>query len=226
VLEQQPILLSTLPPSRGQERVALVAALLLLAVFLVTVPFAHVQLGRIDGFIPIVATVMFLNDTITSALLFAQFAVLRSRPLLVLASGFLFTGLLMLPQSTGSLFISWQFGLPAITIVYALLKDAERERPMAPGSVRIAADVGPRTRSLRQRRHCESKYYQDQPQGCRRFRSGDHSRHSRYDRVARNRDQVCDQAERSCQRTGRARPAQDGHRTEHYYTGGPPAWAR
>ena len=115
MLEQQPMLLSTLPPSRGQERLALIAGLLLLAVFLLAVPFAHVQIGPIVAFIPVVATVMFVNDTITSALLFAQFAILRSYALLVLANGFLFTGLLMIPQSTGSFFISWHFGLPAIT---------------------------------------------------------------------------------------------------------------
>jgi hypothetical protein len=138
VLEQRPMLLSTLPPSRGQERLALIAGLLLLVVFLLAVPFAHVQLGPIVAFIPFVATVMFVNDTITSALLFAQFAVLRSHALLVLANGFLFTGLLMIPQSTGSFFISWHFGLPAITIVYALLKDAEPKRLVAESSVRIA----------------------------------------------------------------------------------------
>jgi signal transduction histidine kinase len=138
VLEQQPMLLSTLPPSRGQERLALIAGLLLLAAFLLAVPFAHVQLGPIVAFVPIVATVMFVNDTITSALLFAQFAVLRSYALLVLANGFLFTGLLMIPQSTGSFFISWHFGLPAITIIYALLKDAEPAKLVAQGSVRIA----------------------------------------------------------------------------------------
>jgi len=138
VLEQQPMLLSTLPSSRGQERLALIAGLLLLVVFLLAVPLAHVQLGPIVAFIPVVATVMFVNDTITSALLFAQFAVLRSHALLVLANGFLFTGLLMIPQSTGSFFISWHFGLPAITIAYALLKDSEPERLVAQSSVRIA----------------------------------------------------------------------------------------
>ena len=155
--EEQPILLSTLPPSRGQEQLALVAASLLLAVFLVTLPFAHIQLGRIDVFIPIVATVMFLNDTITSALLFAQFAVLRSRALLVLATGYLFTGLVMIPyvltfpgafsstgwlgagpQSTVLISVFWRTGLPAFAIVYALLKRGEPAIELARGSVRVA----------------------------------------------------------------------------------------
>jgi len=145
VLEQQPMLLSTLPPSRGQERLALIAGLLLLIAFLLAVPFAHVQLAPIVAFIPVVAAVMFVNDTITSALLFAQFAVLRSHALLVLACGFLFTGLLMIPQSAGSFFISWHFGLPAITIIYALLKDAEPAKLVAQGSVRfviLASTIG------------------------------------------------------------------------------------
>lgn len=157
MLQDQPTLLSTLPPSRGQERLALLAALLLFVAFLITVPFAHIELGRIDVFNPIVGTVMFLNDTITSALLFAQFAVLRSPALLVLATGYFFTGLLMIPcvltfpgafsptgwfgaglQSSCWLFIAWHIGFPVVGSVYALIKDAEPARQVAPGSVRAA----------------------------------------------------------------------------------------
>jgi hypothetical protein len=73
--DRQQHLLFTLSATRGQKRLALFVTLLLLAIFLVILPFAHIDAGRLDAFVPIVATVMFLNDTITSALLFAQFAV-------------------------------------------------------------------------------------------------------------------------------------------------------
>jgi hypothetical protein len=60
----QPPLISALPPSRAQQCAALVAALCLLALFFGVLPFAHVQLAKIEAFIPIVASVMFLTDSI------------------------------------------------------------------------------------------------------------------------------------------------------------------
>lgn len=155
--DEQPLLLSTLPPTRGQKRLALATAAILLAVFLVVLPFAHVQLRRIDSFVPIIAMAMFLNDTITAALLLAQFAVLRTRDLLVLATGYLLTGLVVVTYaltfpgafslagwlgaglySTSWLFIAWNDALPVIAIAYVLVKDAESPRQMALRSVRPA----------------------------------------------------------------------------------------
>src|SRR5260370_17456578 len=55
------------------------------------------QVGRIDAFIPAYAAAMFVIDSITAVLLFAQFSILRSRALLVIASGYLFTALILIP---------------------------------------------------------------------------------------------------------------------------------
>src|SRR5690349_3727359 len=96
--EGQSILLSALPPTKGQERLAATMALLLFVAFLVTLPFKSVQLRAVPPFIPIVDTILFLNDLITAALLFAQFSVTRSRALLALACGYLFTGLVIVPH--------------------------------------------------------------------------------------------------------------------------------
>jgi hypothetical protein len=92
---KQALLISALPPSRTQERTALVVGLLLLALFLAVLPFAHVRLGQLNIFLPMVATVMFLNDTITATLLYAQFSISSTPALLVLASGYLFTALVV-----------------------------------------------------------------------------------------------------------------------------------
>ena len=40
---------------------------------------------------------MFVCDSITAILLFAQFSILRSRAILVIASGYLFTALILIP---------------------------------------------------------------------------------------------------------------------------------
>ena len=52
------------------------------------------QLGAIDAFVAVYTTAMFVTDSITAILLFAQFSILRSRAILVIASGYLFTALI------------------------------------------------------------------------------------------------------------------------------------
>jgi signal transduction histidine kinase len=152
--DREPLLISALPPSRAHKRAALGVAVFLLAAFLVTVPFASVPLQQINVFIPLVATVMFLNDSITASLPLAQFSVVRSRALLVLANGYLFTALLIVPyaltfqgafsptglfgaglQTPGWLFVIWHIGLPTSVIVYSLLRGAKHEAPQVSGSL-------------------------------------------------------------------------------------------
>jgi len=148
VTDQHSILVSALPPSRNQIRLALIIALALLAAFLVTIPFRHVQLPAVTAFIPVVAAFLFINDLITAALLYAQFAVVRSRALLALSMGYLFTAAIIVPyaltfpdafaptgllgaglQSAVWLYIFWHLGLPPAVITYALLKHERTGRP-------------------------------------------------------------------------------------------------
>ena len=94
-----PFLISTLPPSSNQRWLARVIVITLLVGFSVTVAFHYVQLRRYDAFVPIANTIICLNDVITAALLLVQFAMTRSRALLALAAGFLFTSLMMIPHA-------------------------------------------------------------------------------------------------------------------------------
>lgn len=136
--------LSSLPPTPAQKRLALVFVLGLLVVFVAIAagPLSRVHLGRVDPFVPVYATAMFVNDTITAILLYAQFSILRSRASLVIASGYLFTALILIPwilvfpgvfapkgvmggmQSTSWVYFFQHAGLPLFVIGYALLKDA------------------------------------------------------------------------------------------------------
>jgi signal transduction histidine kinase len=145
VPEEQHFILSSLSPSRAQTWLALAVVLALLGAFSITVgPLSTIQVGRVDAFVPAYATAMFVNDLITAVLLFAQFSILRSRALLVLASGYLFTALMLIPwlltfpgvfapsgllgagpQSTSWLYIGWHSGFSMFVIAYALLKDAD-----------------------------------------------------------------------------------------------------
>jgi hypothetical protein len=147
VPDEQPILLSALPPNRGQERLALFVALAMAAGFLVAMLFVDIRLPQTNVFIPIAATIVFVNDLITAALLFAQFSFVEKRALLVLASGYLINSLLMVPyvltqpevfsqsgllgaglQTTSWLFVLWNVVPSAALIVYVALKDAALPR--------------------------------------------------------------------------------------------------
>ena len=156
--EEQHFILSNLSPSLAQKRLALGVALVLLAAFFITAgPLASVQLARIDAFIPAYATAMFVNNSITAVLLFAQFSILRSRALLVIASGYLFTAFVVIPwvltfpgvfapagllgaglQSAVWLYTLWHAAFPIFVIGYALLKDADPTKQLWRGPVDVA----------------------------------------------------------------------------------------
>jgi signal transduction histidine kinase len=158
VPEEQQFILSSLSPRRAQRRLALAVVLVLLvALFLAGGPLSATQVGRIDAFVPAYATAMFVSDLITAVLLFAQFSILRSRALLVIASGYLFTALILIPwtltfpgvftpggllgaglQSTPWLYIVWHAGFPMFVIAYGLLKDADPTKWVRRGSVGAA----------------------------------------------------------------------------------------
>jgi signal transduction histidine kinase len=153
-LDDQHFVLSNLPPSASQKRLALAVALALFSAFFITAgPLSSLQLPRIDAFVPAYAAAMFVNDSITAVLLFAQFSLLRSRALLVIASGYLFTALILIPwmltfpgvitprgllgaglQSTAWLYILWHAGFPLFAMAYALLKDTDPSKQRYNGS--------------------------------------------------------------------------------------------
>jgi signal transduction histidine kinase len=139
VSDEQQVLLSTLPPSRGQKRLAFAIVLVLLAAFCATLPFATVPLGYIREFIPAYAAAMFVISSITSALLFVQFSIVRSRALLAVSAGYLFSALITIPWALtfpdlfgesdmagttwGVLTRIWRLVFPLSVIGYTLLKD-------------------------------------------------------------------------------------------------------
>jgi len=156
--EAEQFIVASLPPGVAQRRLAgAVVAALFVAFFITAGPLSSVQLPQIEAFMPAYATAMFVNDSLTAVLLLAQFSILRSRALLVIASGYLFTALILIPwlltfpgvfaprgvlggglQSTVWLYIIWHAGFPLFVIAYALLKDAGPARRLWPGSVRSA----------------------------------------------------------------------------------------
>ena len=157
VPEERSFVLSNLPPTPAQKRLALgIVLALITALYLVLGPFGGIQLGAVHSFVAVYTTAMFVTDSITAILLFAQFSILRSRAILVIASGYLFTALLIVPyvlafpgvlapngvigglQTSAHLYLLWHCGFPLFVIGYALSKDEDASRRMAQGKVGAA----------------------------------------------------------------------------------------
>jgi PAS domain S-box-containing protein len=147
-----PLALSTVPSEQGENKLPLAAVGLSLLIFVALVPFARVQLPQLWAFMPIYQSALTVNDLITAVLLFTQFTIHRSRALLVLACGYLFTaamaalhlltfpglfsatGLLGAgPQATAWLYMFWHGVFPLAVIAYALLKDRNGTTQHPPG---------------------------------------------------------------------------------------------
>ncbi len=143
--EREIPLLATIQPSGSQRRTTYIFMLLLLAAALVTWPFASIKLPPIYAVVPTLAAVLLVSYGVTAVLLFGQFAILRHPALLAIASGYVFSGLMVFAhalafpgafsptglngaglQSAIVIYDFWHVGLPIAAIVYVLLKDKER----------------------------------------------------------------------------------------------------
>ena len=99
-------------------------------------------LAPVPAFIPIYESALVINDLVTAVFLFGQIYISRSRALLLLACGYLFTAALTVahaltfpglfsptgllgagPQSTAWLYMFWHGGFPLLVIAYALGRD-------------------------------------------------------------------------------------------------------
>jgi signal transduction histidine kinase len=156
-----PLLIYSQRPTPRQARGIGSAAAAILGAALLALPFRSTPLLQVHAFIPVVDTVLLLGDVLTATLLFAQASVLRARSLFALATGYLFTGLIIVPHAltfpgaftpggllgagthtTSWLYFFWHLGLPLAVVAYAELKERDRSGPMAPARVRAAITAG------------------------------------------------------------------------------------
>jgi two-component system, sensor histidine kinase and response regulator len=138
-------LLATILPSDGQRRAVRIFMLALLASVPITWPFATIKLAAIPAFVPTLEAILLINYGVTAVLLFGQFSILRQQALLVIACGYLFSGLMAFAhalafpgafsptglngaglQSAILIYDFWHDGLPIAAIAYVLLKDKDR----------------------------------------------------------------------------------------------------
>ncbi len=161
--DEYSMLLANLPPTQTHVRFALAVVAVLLIAFVTTVPFRNILLPPFAPSVAILQTAITINDLITAVLLYAQFSIVPQRGLLILASGYLYSALIVIPyaltfpgvyaptgllgaglQTTSWLYWCWHMGLPLAVIAYAMLKDADRKIGAAqgPASAAVGLSVG------------------------------------------------------------------------------------
>lgn len=129
--------------SAGSRRAAAAVLAVSTVLFLALVPFARHQFPPAHWFIPLVQSVLVVNDLLTVMLLLGQWRAGRRPELLVLAGGYLYASVMasihMLtfpgvfspggllgagPQTTGYLHVFWHLGLPVAVGAYLLVRNA------------------------------------------------------------------------------------------------------
>jgi len=122
--------------------------------------YVRLPLARIPAFIPAYEAALWTTDILTALLLFGQFANLRSRAVLVLASGYLFDAVMIVPhgltfpgafsetgllgagpQTAAWLYFFWHAGFPLFVLGYVLLLRGPANAAGSPAK-EIAVAVG------------------------------------------------------------------------------------
>jgi signal transduction histidine kinase/ActR/RegA family two-component response regulator len=135
------VYLSTTTASRAEWRAAIAFLAVSLVICAAVIPFVRVPLAGVPGFIPAYESALFISDLITAVLLLGQFMQLRSRGLLVLAAGYFFDALIIIPhsltfpgaftptgmlgagpQTTAWLYVLWHGGFPLFIIGYVVTR--------------------------------------------------------------------------------------------------------
>jgi PAS domain S-box-containing protein len=153
--DERNIFISTVPATNSDRRAALIVVGVSAVLFACAVPFARVPLAPMPAFVASYQSALAINDLITAVLLFSQCAISRSRGLLLLASGYLFTALaaivhaltfpgLFAPtgllgagsQTTVWLYMVWHGAFPLFVLGYALLGAGDNEQKVqgSPGA--------------------------------------------------------------------------------------------
>ena len=133
--------IASVPPTPRQLKIARRFSVGIALVFAGLVPIGFMPLPRSDGFVPAVQAIIAATDLLTALALFVQYGAERSRALLLLAGGYLFTALIVIAhtltfpgafaptglfgagvQTAAWLNVVWSLALPAAVIGYALLK--------------------------------------------------------------------------------------------------------
>jgi Membrane-associated sensor, integral membrane domain len=147
VVDEREFSIATTRPTLRQQQLAYAVVVILAIGFGAVAPFAGKQLVRVDSFVPTVQAIILVTDFTTAVLLFSQFSIVGLREIPLLASGYLFSALIVIPhalsypgafapkglfvsglQTTPWLYTFWHFGFSAVVLGYACLTDTNPKK--------------------------------------------------------------------------------------------------
>jgi signal transduction histidine kinase len=145
VAGQSGLWLATVPPTRRQRHLTIVAIAVVLALYGAVAPFAAMTSPQTSGLVPAVDSMIFVANLITAVFFLSNFSVSRSHAILLLANGYLFSALIIIPHAltfpgafapsgllgarlpiSGWFYFFWHFGFFLVLMCYAILKDGKR----------------------------------------------------------------------------------------------------
>lgn len=139
------ISLATTPPTLRQREAAVCVVVIIILASALTAPFASLELPRNDDFVSTLQVLITATSFATAVLLFGQFSINRALSLLVLASGYLLSALVVIAhtasfpgafsrvglfggiQTPGWLYNFWHFSFLFSLLAYALLKNGQKQ---------------------------------------------------------------------------------------------------
>ena len=140
-----PALMSTHPAGPGEIRLIRFVVLFSMLLFALSLPFLRMPLPQHPAFMAVYDAALFVVYLITAVLLYSHGHTLRSRALMLLADGFLFVSVLIVPhlltfpglfapsgllgagrQTTAWIYQLWHGGFPLFVLLY--VREAQRER--------------------------------------------------------------------------------------------------
>lgn len=153
--------LSTYSAGRGDYRLVFLVVGVSTVVFLAAAPFAKVQLPAVEPFLPAYQAALVTTDLLTAVLLFGLFAIMRSKSLWILASGYVFCAFMAIahglsfpglfaengvigggPQTTAWLYFLWHGVFPLLIVAYALVDGDESAGDRQAGNPLVAIPLG------------------------------------------------------------------------------------
>jgi signal transduction histidine kinase len=125
------------------SRLTIITLIVMTAIFVLLLPFAKEPLLRITPFIGAYNTTLVFNSLLTSLYFYCLYYRLNSRASLVLACGYLYEAMMIIPhglafpglftttgllggsQTTAWIYMLWHGGFPLFAIAYAYIKDED-----------------------------------------------------------------------------------------------------
>ena len=146
------------PPTPRQTRLVLAGGAIVLLGLAALAPFAGTPLPQSNGFIPALDAIIFITELITASLFLAHFSIVRSKALLVLACGYLFSALVVAAHGLSFpgaflqsadlgraarinfiIYLVWHLGLPVALFAYVGLRDKTRTKTFAHTPIALVA---------------------------------------------------------------------------------------